>query len=312
MLRIAGKITSRGNDEGIPNLVVAAYDVTGMTPQGSRESSPSQEIGRRIASVLTNDDGSFEIALDDLRFVGNEERPDLVLRVFAPEDVDEKTLAPLPSDKRLLYVSALPRRDAGAREAFFIRLPPDLLDRFGLSSGQRGSTKPDLLRALERSQSERDVVREATKNRNAALHERSTQINALARRSTSGLNGIPPHLRNGLLVDLSKLIVDRTQLADNLPRMLEDSANEAFARWKSKPRPLNLNLTTEQAQALGLTVDEAGAIEGDAATVDPLKVAALIRTLFGGTDLVRKRGLNNPPVDVLRAMYLNDTPSEGK
>ena len=42
-------------------------------------------LGRSISSVLTDNDGNFIIGNDDLKFEGNESRPDLILIVFTPE-----------------------------------------------------------------------------------------------------------------------------------------------------------------------------------------------------------------------------------
>src|SRR5207249_3509965 len=92
-------------------------------------------LGKRIGSVLTDQEGKFTLASEDLEFQGNESRPDLVILVFAPEDVQKlEEPYPLPPEKRVLYISSVPRVDAGAEEAFVIRLLQAQLDKFNISA----------------------------------------------------------------------------------------------------------------------------------------------------------------------------------
>ena len=80
--------------------------------------------------MLTNQDGKFVLTPEDLEFPGNEPRPDLVIVVFAPEDIhDGQFPYPRPPEDRILYMSIVARFDAGAQEAFVIRLLQSQLDR---------------------------------------------------------------------------------------------------------------------------------------------------------------------------------------
>src|SRR5262249_44656902 len=123
MNKLTGYVLVKETNVGIPNLVVAVFDSerTLASSSGEKGTFSFSDCGKRIGSVLTDRDGRFSLQREGLEFQGNEARPDLVLVVFAPEDVgDPDHPVPLPPAKRVLYVSAAPLTDAGGEEAIVI------------------------------------------------------------------------------------------------------------------------------------------------------------------------------------------------
>jgi hypothetical protein len=139
MRRLSGRVVVKETNSGIADLVVAAYDANLESAEAvldAIEFKGRDNFGRRITSVITDGQGAFCISGDDLRFSGNESRPNLLLVVFAPEDVQSAAKPfPLRPDKRILYISSVPRSDAGAEEAFVIRLLQEQLQQFSILQG---------------------------------------------------------------------------------------------------------------------------------------------------------------------------------
>src|SRR5438105_4358270 len=145
MKKLHGFVLVKETNTGIPNLLVAAYDseidlrdVSTNPTAADAGVGPQilERLGKRLGSVLTGPDGKFEMSSDDLCFQRGDPRPDLVLAIFAPEDViDAQHPYPYPPDKRILYISGVSRTDAGAEEAYFIRLLQAQLDKFHIQTG---------------------------------------------------------------------------------------------------------------------------------------------------------------------------------
>jgi len=118
MFRIFGTATVKETGEGVPNLVVAAYDTDEAQLDLDRLRTTTVEggWGDRIGSVLTDTGGRFELSFDkaDFQQGDQEARPDLLVMVYAPEDSQSATEpSPLTPRERLLHVSRVPRQDAG-------------------------------------------------------------------------------------------------------------------------------------------------------------------------------------------------------
>ena len=136
MRQIYGYVFVKETNLGIPNLVVAVYDSEKSIQEIIRKHSQekyfsTEDFGKRVGSVLTNQEGKFIFSAEDLEFQGNEARIDLLIVVFAPEDIRNRDEPyPLPPDERILYISTVPRDDAGSVEAFVIRLLQAQVDIF--------------------------------------------------------------------------------------------------------------------------------------------------------------------------------------
>lgn len=127
MNTIRGWVIVKESDLGIPRLLVEILDRDPNTT--GEEPGRSGDDGDRLGCVVTNTaDGSFELRYDNTEFqVRNaERRPDLVLRVLAPEEPG-KTL-----ESRVLYTSTEVRQNAGLIEHYVIRLPTDQLLKHGI------------------------------------------------------------------------------------------------------------------------------------------------------------------------------------
>src|SRR5213080_848800 len=117
MKQIYGYVLVKQTNYGVPNLVVTAYDSEKsqeeLRANNSKEGSFSLEnLGKRLGSILTGQDGKFVLQSEELEFQGNESRPDLLIVVFAPEDIQAvDNPFPLPPEERVLYISAIPRTD---------------------------------------------------------------------------------------------------------------------------------------------------------------------------------------------------------
>ncbi len=118
MFKIFGNITVKETEEGIPNLVVAAFDTDQeqFDLDHLRAGTSEGALADRIGSVLTDANGHFELTFEkaDFQLSDQEQRPDLMLVVFAPEDSrSANEPSPLTPQERVLHVSRVPRQDAG-------------------------------------------------------------------------------------------------------------------------------------------------------------------------------------------------------
>jgi hypothetical protein len=308
MKSISGYVLVKETGAGISNLVVAAYDAE-KAFQGAGEPGLSaqlfQQLGKRIGSVLTDLEGRFVLASEELEFQGNESRPDLSLVIFAPEDVQGiEQPYPLPPENRVLYVSTIPRVDAGAEEAFVIRLLQEQLDRFRISAGSsatRGSSEGDrLANAIESGWQFQDSLRQRLQPRLQREQEKTLEFKKLAQEKVQTLSAIPLHLRGDGLRNNKFLIKDRRDLAASLGPTQAAAIADGLKRLEHTAPILRLALTRPDLTDLGLK-EEGGQITGK---VDSLKVAEKVRSLMKGVDLVRVRGLNNPSPEELERKYL--------
>jgi hypothetical protein len=132
MNKVTGKILLQETGVGIPNLIVTIYDVDFDTlpkkalqsPQAKIVDSWDQLAGDRLGSILTDDDGSFVLEYGDKEF--NEDRPDLLLFVTAPEGSGLNGCSPM------LHVSCGIRQKAGRLESYLIRLTTEELKKAGV------------------------------------------------------------------------------------------------------------------------------------------------------------------------------------
>jgi hypothetical protein len=308
--QISGHVLVKETNLGIPDLIVAAYD-SGRPIQESIRRGPDgkgpslEDAGRRIGSVLTEPDGRFVLTAEDLEFQGNEQRPNLLVVVFAPEDIqDLDTPYPLPPEERILYISAVPRNDAGAEEAFTIRLLQAQLDHFDLKAG---ASSPDssvdghrLGAAIEGSWDLGDQLRDRLQPRLRQEQQKSDELQSKAREKVGNLSAIPKHLRNDGLTDTSMLIAGKTALADQLKPKQEQAIANGLDRMKSRNTVVHLRLTEDELKDLGLTLED-GKVVGD---IRPERLTARLQEKIGGLDLVRKRGLDNAPPEELIKKYL--------
>ena len=262
------------------------------------------DLGRRLGSVLTDQNGKFLLSTEDLEFEGNESRPDLLLVVLAPEDIQSNERPfPLPPEKRILYISAASIQDAGAEESLVIRLRQQQLDSFGISadrSSTAGASQGSrLASAAESAWSFNDTLRERLNPKMRQIQEKTDRRKQVAQELTKDLSAIPVRLRNNKF-----LIKDRSDLKANLAQKQSDAISDGLDRLSKLKPTLHLSLTPGDLTDLGLRMED-GKLTGK---VDPKQLAAKARSLNKGVDLVRLRGFDTPDPDVLERKYLSKKP----
>jgi hypothetical protein len=315
MKRLSGFIVVRETGAGVPNLIVTAYDSNKSAGSPSefeqrREQFSIDRLGKRMGSVLTGRDGSFAMT-EDLEFEGNDPRPDLSLVVFAPEDVpDDRHPFPAAPEERVLYVSARPVFDAGAEEAFLIRLPQAQLDKFGISadaSAKHGVTQGNRFAAIvDTTWDFRDSVRQKLSSRLQHEQRKSNLRKDQAQQAVKHLAAIPRHLRGEGVVNNTLLIKGREDLAANLRQMQATAVADGLKRFAKRRSKIRLVLSASDLKDLGI------AEKGRKRTgkVDAEDLAAKIRSLTNGVDLVRRRLPKNPSPDELERKYLSQSAAD--
>lgn len=315
MKQISGYVLVKETNSGVPNLVVTAYDSEKsiqeiVASRGNERGFSLRDVGKRIGSVLTDQDGKFVLKSEDLEFQGNESRPDLLIVIFAPEDIQNmEEPYPLPPGQRVLYISTVPREDAGAEEAFFIRLLQAQLDHFRISvvtaTGENETDRDRLANAIENTRILGDRLREKLKPRLREEQKKSEEFRRIAQAKVRNLSAIPLYLRDGALRDNQLFINGKKDLADNLEAKQEQAVTDGLERFQTRNPLIRLTLTTEDLKGLGLEEDR-GKIIGK---VDSDKLTEKVRSLTKGFDLVRLRGFNNPSPEELEQKYLVGKPA---
>jgi hypothetical protein len=311
MKRISGLVLVKESGVGIPNLVVAVFD-SDLTIEDIRKQEPSATLlrraGKRISSVLTDAAGRFSLSTENLEFPGNEARPDLLLMVLAPEDVqDMQRPYPLPVDERTLYMSTVPRIDAGAEEAYVIRLLQAQIDRFQLfkSGGDASNAVRELTDSRLRALGIRQGVTAALAEPAAAERRRTDEARAEAKKKVERLSAIPLHLRNDALRSGALFIQDKSELRQKLPAMQKEAVTSALERMaKDKSRPsMRLYLREEEMRELGLKI-AGDRVSGE---VSAAALSKQIHSLIDVTDLIRRRDPAPTPLEELERKYLSGT-----
>ena len=321
MRKVSGYVLIKESGTGVPNLVVSGYDSKADINElrRARGNDFISKLGRCIGSILTDANGRFVLGSEDLDFTGNEARPNLVIAVFASEDVQSlDNPFPLSPEERILYVSAAPRVDAGAEEAYVIRLLQAQVDRYNISlsntDGQGPSGGGRFLQAAASTWAFRDSIKKNLSGRLQKEADKTDKRRQDAKLFVKDLSAIPLHLRDGHGKGMSKnalrnndyLIQSKSDLAVELPKKQTAVVSDALTRLnKSKTKPkVRLHLTKEQVTNIGLTETKKG-ITG---AVDSAMLAKTVRSFMSGVDLVKVRGLTNPSTDDLTRRYLSPTP----
>ena len=300
MKSITGIITCKETGAGVGNLVVTAYDsklairdllaahprTNALTPQFM------DRLGKRIGSVLSDSNGRFTLASSDLHFEGVESRPDLLLAVFAPEDItDERLPFVLPPEERILYISAVPRMDAGAEEVYVIRLLQTQLDRFQITTGaapavtrEPETASKNLFNSIDGAYQFKDNLKEKLHPRLKAQHEQYTKRKESAVKLTKNLSAIPKEKR-----DHPYLLTDKTKLSE----MQEKSIADGLHRLKKYKPAVSVSLNKNDLKTLGLKIKE-GEVTGK---VTSYEWAQFLAKKIGGVNLIRRRNIDDPIIN---------------
>ena len=222
MNQVSGKVLLKETNIGIPDLLVEIYDIdpgtkpeevvagdgalTGIAVTRAASSSVSQAnlLGDRLGSVLTDRAGFFKLDYEDADFRrrnSQEQRPDLLLMVRAPEEMDSL------SNAKVLHVSKDIRQSAGATETYIIRISNQKLSAAGVSS-PTGITldaeEPDAViqkvsLAITRQAKIRSEVQKIAAQQVAAQRQRVERVEReVESRLLETLTGVPDRLAERL------------------------------------------------------------------------------------------------------------------
>jgi hypothetical protein len=304
MSRISGLVLARESGSGVPNLVVAAYDAIDKGPNEGKKYSAAQlfaEAGRPIASVLTDNSGRFQFPPRDFKFQGNELRPNVIIAVFAPEDVDPQQPVPKPAMERILYISTSPRQNVGAEEAYVIRLSESHLKKlripFGWHSHGDIAGYSRLSDAVEHAWESRAQLKASMQQHFSREYVKTQEYKKIVVENVITLSAVPAHIR-----DKNYLIDDKSMLRELLPtlqaRVMEDGLNKLNT---VKPK-LRLHLSKDQLNELG-TKNNKGELTGE---IPLAQLAATMRAFIGGVDLIRPSAVSSISVDELERRYISN------
>ena len=284
MNRVFGRVLVKETGVGIPDLVVALSDydpgqqlTLTHLDWTALESAWLDGLGDRIGSVLTDTNGNFEFKFEDEAFqLGDQEsRPDLLLIVVAPEDSQSADQpVPLPPQQRILHFSNIPRQDAGLTEAYLIRIPQSLLDKYDIrysekypDERQKQTIVATLGRSFELADTLRTKLDERTSKRLVELNEAATKTAKML--ENFSLSAIPKELRS-----------DPTyfSLGDNLQASQDVVFQRGIERLQQsgKKKTLRIRLSKTEAQTLGIEILDDGSIAAGT-EISTEKLIAFIR-----------------------------------
>lgn len=219
---ISGRIVRNDNNEGIPNLTVVIFDIDlgkiessdktdGYSAAATSAGTPVAAIlpllfgpaleedgslrgdapaGDRIGSVLTDDDGKFEISFSKEAFQRDPKdkvdyRPDILLAVIGPDvsvPINGSGFG-LPEFKRLVHLALYPRWNAGLRECYFIKVPEDLFEASGIRVSKAKTGAEQLQAEIQlRSKEQEDIKKvsvaatQTVASQKAKRKEKSKQV----------------------------------------------------------------------------------------------------------------------------------------
>jgi hypothetical protein len=279
MNTVAGRIVVKESGVGIPDLIVVLFDVD---PTSAREelipgaeAPPMERVERaerspgvdRLASVLTDANGAFEVTFDDAEFrIGTpeERRPDLDLLVLAPEEPRKKF------EERILYSSVGIRQNAGRVETYIIRLDADLLREYEIAvpNGAAFQAEPvegigERLRATETWKS--DVVDASVEAARVRVDQHRARFapfkKDVAPALRTALSSVPESHQPERFVAPGESVVEKNrQVIDS---NLKDVVNDAEVRKRTPVRGL-VTLTDDEVEQLKDAVDADGRVPEEA------------------------------------------------
>jgi hypothetical protein len=215
MSQVSGKVLLK-EGRGISDLLVEIYNLDpgvgsdpspgrdGLVDVSERSSAPSA-VGpgaRRLGSVLTERGGRFALDYDTAACNGGLDgcRPDLLLIVRAPEEMSD-------SDGGILHISRDIRHDAGATEAYIIRIPLQTLTDAGVPAPtavefddeEPGAVIQKVSQTVFRQATIRQEMQNIAAERIAAERERAAHIETeVQNRLLEKLTGVPDALAERL------------------------------------------------------------------------------------------------------------------
>ncbi len=202
MNKVRGRIVIKESGAGIPDLLIVIYDCDPKAiPKelfGSAPMELSADIWQklradRLGSVLSNQDGGFELEYEDEQFrVRNDEnRPNLLLFVVGSED------SSTDNTPKVLYVSAV-RQNAGRIETYLVRLSAMQYRQAGISmtglalSQAEVLANTNLIAKMKKIAVERQKQEEEQDMRPFSVRHRERQAKFAQEQKKAGITTKPP------------------------------------------------------------------------------------------------------------------------
>lgn len=294
MGKIQGLVVAKQTGKPISNLQVALFEsnaepgavLRSLEEQDKR--SPQERwalFGTSLGSVLTGETGGFELEVTPAAQGGSGVHAQVLLVVFAPDDVASLDRPfPLPPEKRILYMSSVPKFEHG-QQACLIRLLPAQLDKFGLSpTGSPPASDPAqepsskmYADALERVFVFKDSLKTLVKPRLQAQVAHTAATRTVAKKKFANLSAISAENRNH-----PQLLTDRSKL----PEMMHKTVADGVAKHAAAGSKLQLSLSDDEIKTLGLKISERGVVSGH---VSASALSVFLSARNGGVDLVSRR-----------------------
>ena len=327
MNTITGKVESKEQRDGIPDILVVAYDmgvgraVEGRDDDVGLEEERAEDLwneladqgASRLGSVLTNSEGLFELRYDEDRERGRDDsRADLVLFILGPEttheadDVEPRggggfpTATPL--SRQILHYSHIARVEAGETESYLIQLSQKQLEAAGISFLERDleSFDPTIeanrhLSAIDKASEFNQTVKDGLVDR-GLVEETQTRVDRsrenleTIRKQTRRFTTVPkPQRTSEYFVSDSDGETARAT-ATTKARQTGSETLERYRERQAKRKPLITSVSPELADQLGITLP----VDGDTPTQIEQSdevFCSLLRPSKRGYDLTRVRSL---------------------
>ncbi|MBL8951724.1 MAG: hypothetical protein JNK82_13160 [Myxococcaceae bacterium] len=312
-MKLSGRVIERESQHGVDNLVIAVFD---GGPEGVEVNVAAllRNVNRRLGSTRTEAGGLFK--LDVARTAGGvvmAPRPEamgIVLLVMAPEDAlsADRPYMDAPPEKRVLYLSRVPRMSAAAEEAFLIRLTRAQLTAFDLTAGERPSSVDEEIEARHRLLERERAIDEGVARRTAPeATRRLTQhaaVRKVAKAKFEKLQRVKP---GGTAAQLR--IEAKQKFEEIAPKLFGETMKRIGGTTSRLPLPSD----PAALERLGLKV--VGDLVSGEMSVDAWMNEMLRAT--GGHDLVRKQTWGDvvpppqpPPLALMTSATADAAPAE--
>jgi hypothetical protein len=276
--KVSGKIIEKISSVGIPNLQVVLYDVdpniphqevvgflTAIPPNVDNTNFWQKLKGTRLGSTITDEDGAFELNFDDKDFQGphnQDNRPDIVLFVLAPEDaLDNSLMIPLPPHQRIVHYSYIPVTNSGRTESFIIRLSDKQLSKFEIPSSAPQPPKAfdseSVTSMIEKSSEYTAAIRKKINERISERVEKTTQARTKSKEVFAKFQ--PSRFPQPGMPDETYLSPG-SDLKEKQQEIVTHDLD--VIRTSQTKRHFRLHLTDEEIAKYGLSVAENGSVSG--------------------------------------------------
>ena len=327
MNTITGKVESKEQHDGVPDVLVVAYDmgVDGVRDDRGEDVVLEEERAEdlwhvltgqgasRLGSVLTDSEGLFELQYDEDRERGRDNsRADLVLFILGPEttqeadDVEPRENGQFPTatplSRQILHHSHITRVEAGETESYLIQLSQKQLETAGISLLERTieSFEPEReanrhLAAIDKASEFNQTVKDGLVDR-GLIEEPQTRVDRsrknleTIRKQTRRFTTVPKSQRTSeYFVSDSDGETARATAITNARRTGSETL-ERYRERQTERTPLVTTVSSELAEQFEFELPEDG---GPPTQIEQSEevFCSLLRSSKKGYDLTRVRSL---------------------